>query len=178
MECRPLSGSSECFFIKFGPFLDILWRFEKYVVFQETVSLHPANTEANLEFWNFGNNLNFYEWNSIWAIESVWNIIWPQEFMRRKALRLYKLPYILNMCLRSLEQFLRRYKLGTFFKKLWVYHNEFSKIWGMCRKWNMCKLTVSWKTPCFSNLHRISRNGPNSMKKHSEEALRGRHSKT
>ena len=178
MEWRPLSASSECFFIEFGLFLDILWRFEKYGVFQETVSLHPANTEANLEFWNFGNNLNFYEWNSIWAIESVWNIIWPQEFMRRKALRLYKLPYILNMCLRSLEQFVRRYKLGTFFKKLWVYHNEFSKIWGMCRKWNMCKLTVSWKTTYFSNLHRISRNGPNLMKKHSEEPLRGRHSKT
>ena len=178
MECRPLSGSSECFFIKFGPFLDILWRFEKYGVFQETVSLHPANTEGNLESWNFGNNLNFYEWNSIWAIESVWNIIWPQEFVRRKALRLYKLPYILNMCLRPLEQFLRCYKVGTFSKKLRVYHNEFSNIWGICMRCNMCKLPVSWKTTHFSNLHRISRNDPNSMKKHSEEPLRGWHSKT
>ena len=166
-------------------FFHWIWTISRYSVkiwkiwcFQETASLYPANTEGNLESWKFGNNLNFYEWNSIWAIESVWNIIWPQEFVRQKALGLYKLPYIVNMCLRSLEQFLRRHKLETFFKKLWVYHNEFSKIWGMCRNWNMCKLTVSWKTPYFSNLHRISRNCLNSMKKHSEEALRGHHSKT
>ena len=41
-----------------------------------------------------------------------------------------------------------------------------------------CKLRVSWKNSFFPNIHKISKNCPNLMKKHSEEPPRARHAKT
>ena len=146
MEWHTPCGSPKCFFMIFEPFFDILRKFEKMSCFSGNSHFTSCKYWCELEILSFWTSMLFWR-----KQQHLGYRICLRHYMTTISCALGSpdvvQPFIYLEHVSPIPRKLsRHFNVGTCFSKLWIPLNHFSKFWGSCRRWNMCKLRVSWKT--------------------------------